>query len=458
MNNPNRTRRLFGLAALAAAMLAFATVATAQVDANAQAQQTNRNNDQNQNQERHNKDVQYDRKVKPGTMSEGMYRQLERVQNLISEEKYSEAEEQAKKLVDRAGSDYEEAVAAQTLGHIYAAEDNYPQAIVQFKRAVELDALPNPTHYGMIYNIAQLLISTEKYDEGLQWLNRYFNGVPVEAVDLNAYVLAASANAELKNYRTAIDYIKKAISLSKTPKESWYQLLLAMHFELKDYDTAAEVLEKMVKLWPDKKQYWTQLSSVYLELNKDKKALAVLELAHTKGVLNKTSDWKQLAQLYLYLNIPYEGAKVLQEGIDKGIIDADKENLELLGNAWYAAHELDNALEAFKRAGKLSTDGKLDMRRAYLLVDKEEWTEAREALKSALDKGGIKDEGNAYILLGMSHYELGDYDKARDAFHKAMNYDDARKAAGQWLKYVEDAEKEEQANQQAAASGDSESM
>lgn len=447
MNTFNRTIALVGAGLLLTALSTWPGDLQAQVNAQSAANESNRNAEQNRSSG--GKDG-YDREVKPGTMSENLYRRLEKVHNLISEEKYAEAEERARDLIGAASGNYENAIAAQTYGHILAAQEKYRQAIEQFKRAVELDALPNPTHYGMMYNIAQLLISTEEYNEGLRWLNRYFSEMPQSKIDNNAYVLAASANAELGNHRAAIDYIETALANADKPKESWYQLLLAMHFELKEYREAARVLERMIKLWPEKKQYWTQLSSVYLELNEDKKALAILEVAHTKGLLDKESEWMQLAQLYLFLDIPYKGAKVLSEGIERGIVERSKKNLELLGNAWYSAHEIDQAIEAFEAAGKLALDGKLDMRRAYLLVDQEKWEEARQALSAALEKGGLKDTGNAYILLGMSNYELGDEDAARRAFNKALQYDDSRKAASQWLRHLEDESKRPKQPQEVA--------
>jgi tetratricopeptide (TPR) repeat protein len=429
-----------GVLALLVGTMTYPGAATAQQDAQepaAQTNQANEANDQGSGSSGNGGKKGYDREVSPGTMSENMYRRLEKVHDLIGEEKYADAESKARDLVDRARSDYEEAVAVQTYGHILASREKYPAAIGQFKRAIELDALPNPTHFGMMFNVAQLLISTEKYEEGLQWLNRYFDEVPQSEIDRNAYVVAASANAELNNHRVAIDYIEKALELADEPKESWYQLLLAMHLELKDYQEAGRVLERMVRLWPDKKQYWTQLSSIYLQRNQDKQALSVLELAHTKGLLEKESEWKQLAQLYLFLEIPYKGAKVLQEGIQKGIVEQTKENFELLGNAWYSARETDKAIEAFEKAGNQAANGKIDMRRAHLLVDKEDWGAAREAINAALDKGGIDNPGNAYILLGMSNFELGNTDAARRAFQQAMDYDASRNAASQWLRHLE---------------------
>lgn len=453
MNTLSKTLGLAGLVALLAGVATFAEPAHAQVDAQDQARQSNRADQDNEERSRSSGggDSGYDREVSPGTMSEQLYRRLETVHDLISEEKYGEAEERARDLVGRARSEYEEAVAVQTYGHILAAQEKYPQAIRQFQRAIELNALPNPTHFGMMYNVAQLLISTEEYEDGLRWLNRYFDQVPEKNIDLNAYVLAASANAELNNHRTAIDYIEIALERSEKPKESWYQLLLAMHLELKDYATAAKVLERVIKLWPEKKQYWTQLSSIYLQLNQDKKALSVLELARTRDLLEKESEWKQLVQLYLFLEIPFKGAKAMQEGMERGIVEQDKDNLELLGNAWYSARELDRAIDAFERAGRLAVNGKIDMRRAYMLIDKEDWSEARNALNEALEKGGIDNPGNAYVLLGMSNYELGNVDAAKSAFRQAMNYDDSRSAASQWLRHMEEEEEEALRQQQASA-------
>lgn len=452
MNYLTKSLGLAGLLAIIAGTAFYTDTVQAQVDAQEQAARTNRANEQNQDRARSSGDggQGYDREVSPGTMSEQYYRRLEEVHELIGDEKYAEAESEARDLVGRARSSYEEAVAVQTYGHVLAAQEKYPAAIQQFKRAIELDALPNPTHFGMMYNVAQLTISTEEYEEGLRWLNRYFDEVPESEIDLNAYVLAASANAELNNHRIAIDYIEKALELSEKPRESWYQLLLAMHLELKDYQAAGRVLERVIKLWPDEKKYWTQLSSIYLQLNQDKKALSVMELAHTKGMLDKETEWKQLAQLYLFLEIPFKGAKVLNEGMERGIVEQNKDNLELLANAWYSAREIDEAIDAFERAGRLAVNGKIDMRRAHLLVDKEDWSEARDALNAALEKGGIDSPGNAYVLLGMANYELGNTDAARQAFRQAMDYDRTRNSASQWLRHIE----EEESRQQARAASE----
>ena len=152
------------------------------------------------------------------------------------------------------------------------------------------------------------------------------------------------------------------------------------------------------------------------------------------------SEFLQLANLYQYLDVPYKAADVMQRSITAGKIKANRKTWEQAANAWYQAQELDKALNAYNKAGEFSDDGKLHLRRAYILVDYERWDEASGALNAALSKGGLKnrDEGNAYLLLGMAQMRLKSYDAAQKAFSEARRYDNSRKAAGEWLRQLED--------------------
>lgn len=388
-----------------------------------------------------------EREYDAGTMTEGLYRQLEEIHTLIGEEAYAEAEAESRELLDQAGNNYEEAVVAQTLGHTLAAQEEYLEAVRYFEVAVRANALPNPTHYGMMRNIAQLLITSERYQEGLEWLNRYFD--LVAEPNLTAYVLAATAYAELERYQEAIDAITYAIENDPDePNESWYRVLLGMLFQLEDYAESAEVLRSMIQLWPGESDYWTQLASIYMTLKEDREALAVLAAAKKERLLGGETAWLQLVNLYMYLEIPYYGAQVLAEGLERGIIERTQEHLELLANAWYSAHATERAIDAYSAAARLSLNGEMDMRRAYLLVDQQNWADAIGALQAALEKGGLENEtGDAYILLGMARYETGDIQGAQGAFREAADFDDNRRAAVQWLNFIE----EEQGRQEASA-------
>jgi len=381
-----------------------------------------------------------DRKVQARALSEASYKKLNDIYEDIGNELYDSAYADLTKLLDRAGDDYERSIIHQAMGHVSATQEKVDQAMTHFRTALDFDVLPNNTQFQLLYQVAQLHMIAENYEEGLVTLDEWFCVTPEEQHTTAAYVLKANAHAQLKQYREGLSAIEVAISKDDNPQESWYQLKLAMHFELEEYDNAGKTLEVMVTRWPDKKQYWNQLSSVYLKLKRDNQALSVLALAERRGMLETESEFLQLANLYQYLDIPYKAADTMQKNIVAGNIEPSRKSWEQAANAWYQAQELEKALNAYNQAGQYSEDGKLHLRRAYILVDYERWDDASGALTAALEKGGLKkrDEGNAYLLLGMAQMRLKSYDAAQKAFTQARRYDNSRRAANEWLGQLED--------------------
>ena len=99
---------------------------------------------------------------------------------------------------------------------------------------------------------------------------------------------------------------------------------------------------------------------------------------------------------------------------------------------------MEDALAAYEKAGEASDDGEIDLRRAYILVDMERWSEASVAITAALEKGGFNERktGDAYVLQGMSEFNLGNYNKASTAWGRASKYPKAEKSARQWMNHM----------------------
>lgn len=381
---------------------------------------------------------QIERDVQAGAFTENDVKKLNQVYEKIGDEQYNEAAADLTQMLTKARTDFLKATIRQALAQVEWARERYPQSLKNFEAAVSLDALPNHAHYALMYQISQLYYMNKRYNEALEKLDLWFCAVPAESITPLAYVLKSSINLAKENYRDALTAIDQAIELSDKPKENWFQVKLASHFELKQFPEAAKTLETMITMWPAKKVYWTQLSSIYVKLKQDKKALSVLALAYKNGLLKKKSDITQLVSLYQYLDIPYSAAIVLDKAITEGIIEADEKVLTQLGDIWYQSAEVDNALDAFSAAGKLSSDGKIDLRRGYLLADKEDWPATSAALASALKKGGLKDaqKGEAWLLKGMADFNSKSYSSARNSFGEATRFPKTRSAAQQWIKHM----------------------
>ena len=378
------------------------------------------------------------RDVTGGALDEATWKRLNDVFEDVGEEKYDAAFEKLQKMNSRAHGKYEKAVLAQALAQVEWSRSNYDAALTNFETAVRLDALPDLTHFSLMYQISQLYYMKERYAEALDKLALWMCKVPKEKITPASYYLKAAIYTAREDWKNVVPAIEAAISLSDQPKENWYQLKLGAHFELEQFPKVAQTLEIMIQHWPDKKNYWIQLSQIYYKLKMEDEALSVLGLAYRRNMLDKQTDIMYLSSLYSNKNVPYKAAVVLQKGMKDGIVEPNKRHWTIVADSWFSAEEMENALAAYEKAGKASDDGEIDLRRAYILVDMERWDEAAIAVKAALDKGGFSERktGDAYVLQGMSEFNLGNYNKASTAWGRASRYPRAKKSAQQWMNHM----------------------
>jgi tetratricopeptide (TPR) repeat protein len=385
-----------------------------------------------------------DRKVGAKALDEVTWKQLNGVYEDVGKEKYLEAYNELQKMLDRAGRDtYLRAIINQALAQVEWSRENYDASLAYFEKAVELNALPDEAHFALMYQIAQLYFMKERYRDALDRLDLWFCTAPKDKITAAAYVLKASILLQMKDFRQTLQAINTAISMEPEPMESWYQLKLASQYELEQYPQAAETLEAMIKYWPEKKQYWLQLAQTWLNLKQDDKALAIAALAYRKKLMNSQADISFLSGLYTNANVPYKAAAVLQKGIEDGVVESSERFWTAVADSWYAAEEMEKALAAYEKAGAAASSGEIDLRRAYILVDLERWSPARQALDDAIAKGGLAEWqlGEAYLLRGMAEFNLENYDQASSDWGRASTYPRSRDAARQWLNHLQDERK-----------------
>ncbi len=371
-------------------------------------------------------------------LDELTWKRLNDIYEDVGAELYDEAYAKLLKIYPRTHDDYQKAVMAQALAQVEWARSNYESALQYFETAVELDALPDLAHFSLMYQIAQLYYMQDRYDEALEKLALWMCKVPEEKLTAEAYILKASIYAQKKDWKNVIVAVDTAIPMSDDPKEGWYQLKLASHFELEQFPKAAQTLEVLVQYWPDKKDYWIQLSQIYYKLKKNDEALSVMALAYRRNMLEKQTDIVYLSNLYSNNDVPYKAADVLQKGIEDGFIESNKQYWTVAADSWYAAEEMEKALVAYEKAGQESGDGEIDLRRAYILVDMERWDEASVAVAAALEKGGFNERktGEAYVIQGVSEFNLGNYNKASTAWGRASKYPKSKNSAQQWMNHM----------------------
>jgi len=304
-----------------------------------------------------------EREERAVSMSEQVYKRLSAVHELIGEKQNSEALEKLESLEKQRLSPYEQALIYQAYGYVYINKNDTKRAIEYFEKALATDALPNFAQQGMLYSLAGLYASEERYQDAVRTLTTWFKYETDPPADAN--ILMASSYFELKQYDKALPWVQEAIKKraaeGKEPKESWYQLELAAYFEGNRYSDAAKLLRRMLALWPDQSKYWKTLSGVYTTLEKDSEALALMMLAYEKGHLTEEKELLNLVRLNLCLDIPFTAGMILDKEMNNGRIESNQKNLLLLKQCWSNSREYDRTIDVLQRLAEQSEDGEFDI-------------------------------------------------------------------------------------------------
>jgi tetratricopeptide (TPR) repeat protein len=375
------------------------------------------------------------------TVDQRTGKRLNAVQEFLMEEQYDEAEKVLQGFSLTRLNPYERALVFQMYGYIYAGREDYATSVDYFEKCLAEEALPEESAINLRFNIAQLYMATQRWDDALAALLRWFD--EVEEANSNAYYVLAiayyqkfSETDDVSYKKKALEPARKAVELAKTPRQNWLQLLLALYLDEKLYDKALPILEQLVTLYP-KKSYWLQLSAIYGELGKDKESLAAQQLAYVQGMLTKDEELQRFAQLYLYYDLPWRAAKVVERGLEEAVIEEDSESLELLANALLSAREYEAALGPLDRAASLAESGDLYVRLGQVYIQREEWAKASTALESALAKGDLDDPCQSQVLLGITNYSQGNKGTARNWFQRASSDEKCEEQSARWLQHLQ---------------------
>ena len=434
------------------------------------------------------------------TLSNKVYEKLAKAQLAIEEEDDTEA---AMDILDGMLRDdergrtelnaYERANIWNTYGYIYYNQERYRDATRAYQNVIEEpEGIPLALYRNTLYVLAQLEFVRENYRAAIRRLEDWFE--VAENPGPQPWFLLAQAYFQVNNPRRALELAEEAWDLAEerevAMRESWYLLLRALYYERKNYSKVLEVMIPLVTNWP-KKEYWTQLSGIYGELDQEQRQMLSMETAYLQDILDKEKELVNVAYLLLSKEMPYKAAQVLEAGFAAEIIERTSKNLDLLGTAWRSAQETEKALPVMEEAASLSDEGRIYARLAQIYLDNYQYQNAVRAARSALQKnakllaeaaakakaegkeekpqeslpaeeiaaseeesvdeererrrntpkpdGAIRRPDILNTVLGISLFNLGEYEDAKQTFNQAKEIsedDSTANLADQWLVYI----------------------
>lgn len=370
-------------------------------------------------------------------LGKSAFRLIEKAQELMGEEKFDEAMQPLQTILDGDKfKPYEKAVAIQTMGYIYAGKEDYDATIASFERAIATGDLPPRVVSDLTYGLAQLHLAKDRPRKSLQLIEQWFAAQEKEPGG-EPFALKAQIYLILEELRPAEQAIRKALSKVEEPKQQWTRILLSVLLQEERYGEARPILEDAVQIWPGVKVFWQQLTAIYYHFEEEKLAFVAHRAMHVQGMLTSSKELSTMAQLYLYHDVPIKAAEILQSGLDAKTIEATEKHYELLARAYMQAREWGKSIAPLTKAAEKSDEGKFYAQLAQSHIQNENWKAAESALTKALDKGGLDDEADSWLLLGIARTRLEKFDAAIKAFRKAGDDDDVAKDAFRWIRSIE---------------------
>ncbi len=358
---------------------------------------------------------------------------------------------------------YDQAFLLDMKGKILMQQEKYSQAIAPAEQAL---ALSDQYHYFdeaatlQSVNILARLIYAEAVNlkdrnqqqamiaKSASYLKRYLAGTKKPSPDdtmFYAQLLYAQATSDPAHInepmlREARQVIEDGLLTAVTPKEGYYQLLLALVQQENDYPRSAELLELTIQKFPGKTTYWPVLMASYIQLAGQEKdpakqkelyirAINTIERAQAVGQLKDPKNNYNLVTFYIAAGQFSKATDLLHDGLRKGTIESTLANWRILGSYYQQANKDAEAIEALKEAEKLfPKEGMLDLHIGEIYRSLDQTKDARDAYRAAIRKKDTLDKPVvAYQLLAFAAMELDDWDEALMAITEASKYPDFQK-------------------------------
>lgn len=371
-------------------------------------------------------------------MNERTLNVINQIQESIDAKDYTVALASLQDLRQRRLSAYETAHVHNLEGFVHYQQDDLGRAQKSYEEALAQKPLPDSMIASLRLTLGRLGILQEQWQMAVDNLKALLamenQNEPTNRILLaNAYVGQGQHKLALAELTQAIAAIR---ANNQQPSENALSLLASVHYDLGNMEAMREVTRELALVYP-KEQYFLNLAALFGQLGDQKRQLALVESLLQDGRLTQEQQIKMAASLYLALDLPYKAARLLDSAVSAGDVAEDEATLELLSQAWLSAAEPDRAIPPLERAANLAGDGELYLSLARLHLDDYRFAAAAAAAQAAIDKGGVRQEGGAWLLYGMALARMNRWDKAAEVLARAADYDYTQRYAQQWLAYVE---------------------
>ena len=363
----------------------------------------------------------------------------------LTAKKFPEAIAKLKEAEGIAGkTPYDQHLINDMLAFAYIRTNDYADAAKAMEAGLDDGFTPANEQQQKVRALSALNYQLKNYDKAVDFGQRAIKGGFAEEetkkIVGQAYYLKGDWKDTLKFEEGLVD---ASIKGGSTPNSEALQLVLSACVKLEDTACQTKALEKLVTYYP-KPEYWSNLlfSMMKETASSDANTLQTFRLMSEVDVLKSADDFVEMAQLAMDAGSPGEAQRALQRGFDKNVFTdqrtKDKAQRLLEKAKQKAAADQPTLDKIAKEADSAPTGGKnAGMGLAYLGYG--QYDKAVDAYTKAVTKGGLKNPAEAQLLLGIADLKAGHKEDAVKAFKAVKGDAVLERLASLWVLHARQA-------------------
>jgi len=378
-------------------------------------------------------------------VSAKMAKPLKAAQDDLTAKRYSDAILKLKESQASPGkSPYDQHVINEMLKVAYVRTGNYADAAKVMEAEIDDGFVPQSELQGLVRGLAQVNYQIKNYEKAIEFGNRAIKG---GFADEELRTLVGQAYYLKGDWKGTLHFeegqVENVIKEGRTPKSEALQLILSACAKLNDQPCETRALERVVTYYP-KPDYWYQLLFTLRQQTSgnDANTLQTYRLMSEVDVLKNPEDYTEMAQLALEAGSPGEAQRILEKGIAKGVFAdqrAKQKNERLLETAKKAAATDRASLPRIAKEADAAATGAKNVGLGLAYFGYGEYDKAVEEITKGLTKGGLRNEGEARLLLGISQLKAGHKEDAAKTFHAVKGDPSLERLANLWTLHAKQA-------------------
>jgi tetratricopeptide (TPR) repeat protein len=382
---------------------------------------------------------------KKNTNSEKVAKLLKPAQEMLASKKYADALakiHEAAALSDKTPFDAYTISEFGCSANIGAA--NYADAAKVCEEKLNSSFMPDAEKPQLVKTLLALNYQIKNYDKSIEFGTRAVKDGYATEENRNILAQAYYLKGDWKDTaRAETELVDSEIKAGQTPKEQQLSLVLNSCIKMEDQACQQKALEREVTYYP-KPELWAALLSQSLNQTSGNDALTLqtFRLMFEVHVLKDPSNYNEMAQLAVDAGSPGEAQKVLEEGFSTNVFSDQRQkdrNTRLLEVVKKTAATDQASLPKTEKEAETSATGAKNAGVGLAYFGYGQYDKAIDELNKALTKGGLKDDNQTRLLLGISQLKAGHKDDAIKTFHSVKGDPNLEKLAGFWVLHARSA-------------------